>query len=68
MQQEFGISSGQPKLYEYRCSDGEGFAAVAATEAGAFRVLCAERPGLYGALMRVRAAHQVDFRVYEVVS
>ena len=62
-QQQFAITSGQPKVYEYRCSDGEWFAAVAATEAGAWCVLNAERPGTYGEVLRVRVAREDDMRI-----
>lgn len=45
--------------FEYLCADGEIFRAVAATEAGAFRVLNAERPGMLAELIEPKSAAEV---------
>ncbi len=54
----------RPFVYRYRCADGEGFEAIAATESGAFRVLNAERPGMNAAYLDARPALRHHYRIY----
>lgn len=63
-QQDLAIARGDARVWHFRCANGEGFDAVASTEAGAFRVLNAEKPNLYGECLQSRPANKSDFRIY----
>ena len=67
-QQEKAVIVDSARLYHFRCADGEGFEAVAVSESGAFCVLNAERPGMYGECIWSRKANDSDFRLYQATA